>query len=384
MWAAAVLAVVVVAAETGVYENTGHWLRYGGPLWPLFTWDYGWYEVIANFGGYPAHNPLTPPYAFFPLWPLLLRASGSIPDWAWAFACVLASSALAFVGLASADPRRSGWRAAVALACWPGSFLLLLAYPDAVALAAAVWAAYFALRGNPWLAGPIAAVAAAARPNGVLIAIPLALATRSPLLGRAFAAAVPIAAAAAVEIFFWRRSGDPRAFFHAQALPIWQRNGPARLSKWPGHVADAFQSHAGLLVVGLVVAAAAVGAALRLAGRWYALGVAYAFVVLALLLGAQSPVTRIQSAIAAVAFPALVLLWSRWRVYLPWAVFATAVLATSFFSGSVTSFGRQALFAFPLFWAVGDGPRLLRHPLVVAAAIAANVAYALTLTRYTP
>ena len=83
-------------------------------------------------------------------------------------------------------------------------------------------------------------------------------------------------------------------------------------------------------------------------------------------------------------FPVLVLLWRRGRDYVPWALFATAVLATSFFSGSVTSFGRQALFAFPLFWTVADGPPLLRHRVVAAAAIAANVAYALTLTRYSP
>jgi hypothetical protein len=106
--------------------------------------------------------------------------------------------------------------------------------------------------------------------------------------------------------------------------------------------------------------------------------------VLGLLLGAQSPVTRIESALAAVAFGALVLLWMRGRPYVPWALFASAVLAASFLSGSVISFGREALFAFPLFWAVADGPRLVRHPLVAIAAIAANVAYALTLTKYTP
>jgi hypothetical protein len=382
VWAAAVVALVVITSRANAWDNPLGWLHHGGSLWPLFTWDYGWYELIAKLG-YPAHQ-LTPVYAFFPLWPLLLRASGSIADWAWAFAIVLIATALAFVGLVFAKPEGTHWRSAAILACWPGSFLLLLAYPDALALAAAVWAAAFAHRGWPWLAGPVAAVAAAARPNGVFLAIPLALATRSGLAGRAFAAAAPIAAAGAVELFFWRRSGDPRVFFHAQALPIWQRNGPTRLTKWPGHVVHAVQTHAGLLAVGAVVAAVVVVAVFRYAGRWWALGVAYLFAVATLLLGAQTPVTRIQSAIAAVAFPALVLLWLRGRAYLPWALFATAVLGTSLFSGSVTSFGRQALFAFPLFWAAADAPRLVRHPLVAAAAVAANVAYALTLTKYTP
>jgi hypothetical protein len=380
-WAAAIVVYVVVASHANAWDDPQQWARHGGSLWPLFTWDYGWYELIAHLG-YPAHI-LTPVYAFFPLWPLMLRASGPIPDWAWSFALVLISTALAFVGVALTD-RRGGWRAAAVFACWPGSFLLLLAYPDALALAAAVWASWFALRGNPWIAGPIAAVAAAARPNGVLIAIPLALVVRSSLPGRAFAVLCPVAAAGAVELFFWHRSDDPRAFFHAQALPIWQRNGPARLTKWPGHLEHAFQTHAGVLAVGLLIGLAVIAGVYRLAGRWYAVGVAYAFAVLALLLGAQSPVTRIQSAMAAVAFTALVLLWWRRREYLPWAIFATVVLGTSFFSGSVTSFAREALFAFPLFWAVADGPRLLRHPLVAAAAIAANLAYAITLTKYTP
>ena len=175
-----------------------------------------------------------------------------------------------------------------------------------------------------------------------------------------------------------------RVFFHAQSLPIWRRNGPSRLTKWPGHLAHAFETHIGLIVVGAIVAVIVIAILVRFVGWTYALGAAYVFLVLGLLLGAQSPVTRIESAMAAVAFGALVLLWALGRAYLPWALFATAVLGISFVSGSVISFGREALFAFPLFWTVADGPRLLRHPLVAVAAIAANVAYALTLTKYAP
>ena len=380
LWAAAIVLFLAVMSSLDAWDDPLHWQRHGGPLWPLFTWDYGWYETIATYG-YP-HVAGTV-YAFFPLWALLLRASGGIPDWAWAFGLVLVSTALAFIGVAIGDGR-SGWRAAGALACWPGSFLLLLAYPDALALAAGAWAAAFALRGRPLLAAAAGAVAAAARPNGVLLAIPLALATRSGPGGRALAAAGPVAAAAAVQIFFWRRSGDWQVFFRAQSQPVWQRNGPSRLAKWPSHVASAFESHALLLVVAAIVAVAVVGLVYRRAGAFAAVAAVYVFVVCALLLGAQQASTRIESGLAAVAFAALVLAWRRGRAMLPWALFATAVLAASFLSGSVTSFGRQALFAFPLFWAVGDGPRTLRHPLLVAGAVAANVAYALTVVKYTP
>jgi hypothetical protein len=382
LWALAVLTVVIVGAETDAFADPQHWNRHGGPLWPLFTWDYGWYLFIAQ-SGYP-RDVLSPVYAFFPLWPLIMRASGAMADWIVAFAVVIVASGLAFLGIAVGSPSRRGWRAALVLACWPGSFMLLLGYPDALALAAAAWAAALALRGRPWLAGVLAAVGAAARPTGVLIAIPLALVTRSGIPGRVFAAGAPIVAAAAVQIFFWERSGDPRAFFHAQALPIWERNGPSRLTKWPGHIADAFQAHAALIVIGAIVAVVLIVVLARMFNPWYGAVIGYAFVVGALLFAAQSPVSRIQSGIAAVVFPVVVVLWRLGARYRPWALFATAVVAVSFFSGSVTSFGRQALFAFPLYWALADGPKQFRHPLVAVAAIAANVAYLLTITKYAP
>ena len=382
-WVGAVLGVVVGGVKSGaIADPLLKWPHVGGSLWPLFTWDYGWYRAVAIFG-YP-HGQGGPLYAFFPLWPLVLRASGSIPDWIAAFAVVVAASGLAFAGVAAASPSARGWRAAIVFACWPGSFFLLLAYPDALAVAAAAWAAALALRGRPWAAGILGALAAVARPTGFLIAIPLALVARASRTGRLFAAAAPVATALAVHAFFWARSGDALAFYHAQSLPIWQRNGPSRLQKWPGHLAHAFDVHAALVIPSAVVATVVVVVVARRVGRWYAAGAAYAFAAGLLLLGAQTPQSRIQSAILAVAVPLLGLLWQLGTRYRPWALFATAVLAVSFFSGTVTSFARQALFAFPLYWAVADGPRPLRHPLVAVAAVAANVAYTLTLAKYAP
>jgi hypothetical protein len=381
-WLAAVLGVVIGGVEAGAISDPHHnWPHFSGPLWPLFTWDFGWYRGIASLG-YP-HGHGGPLYAFYPLWPLVLRASGSIPDWAVAFAVVVAASGFAFLGVAASSPSGQGRRAALALACWPGSFMLLLAYPDVVALAAATWAAALVLRQRPYLAGAVGAVAAVARPTGVLIAIPLFFVARGKP-ARAVAAGAPIAAAAAVEIYFWQRSGDPRAFIHAQQLPIWQRNGPSRLSKWPGHIAHAFDVHAWLLIGAALVAAVLIVLVTRRLNRWYGGGVAYAFVVIALLFGAQTTQTRIQSAILAAAVPVVGLLWWLGPRYRPWALFATAVIAVSFLSGTVTSFARQALFAFPVYWAVADGPRPLRHPLVAVVAVAANVAFALTLAKYAP
>jgi hypothetical protein len=382
IWLAAVLGVVIGGVEAGAISDPLHsWVHYGGPLWPLFTWDFGWYHAVAEFG-YP-HGHGGPFYAFFPLWPLVLRASGSIPDWAAALAVVIAASGLAFLGVAASNPSGQARRAALALACWPGSFMLLLAYPDVLALAAAAWAAVLVLRGRPFLAGALGAVAAVARPTGFLIAIPLLLVARGPR-ARAVAAGAPLAAAVAVQIFFWRRSGDALAFIHAQELPIWHRNGPSRFSKWPGHIAHAFSVHAWLLIAGALIGVVLVALVARRLGRWYAGALAYALVAGALLFGAQTPQTRIESAVLAVAVPILGVLWWLGPRYRPWALFATAVVAVSFLSGTVTSFARQALFAFPIYWAVADGPRPLRHPLVAVAAVIANVAFALTLAKYAP
>jgi hypothetical protein len=193
-----------------------------------------------------------------------------------------------------------------------------------------------------------------------------------------------VAAAVAVQLYFWRRSGDALAFVHAQELPIWKRNGPSRLSKWPGHVAHAFSIHATWLIAAALVGLVLIALVARRLGRWYAGGLAYALAAGALLLGAQTTQTRIESAILALSLPILALLWRLGPRYRPWALFATAVIAVSFFSGTVTSFARQALFAFPVYWAVADGPRPLRHPLVALVAVVANVAFALTLARYPP
>src|ERR1051326_7191382 len=193
----------------------------GTPLFPFFSWDFGWYNAIAHHGYPPVADRF---YAFFPLWPWLLRASGSIADWKLAGGLTVVGSGLAFLGVAAGSPAGRPRQAAIALACWPGSCLLLLAYPDGLALAAAVWAAVLFTRERPVFAAPLGAAAALPRPNGFLIALPLALLSRGRGWAYKLAALAPVAAAASVEIFFWERSDRVGAFFHAQKL--WGRSGP--------------------------------------------------------------------------------------------------------------------------------------------------------------
>jgi hypothetical protein len=281
----------------------------------------------------------------------------------------------------AANPRRRIWQSAVALACFPGSFALLLAYPDGLALAAAAGAAALAMRGRPIPAAFLAALAAAARPNALLIAIPLAAIARGRSRIYWLAVAAPIAAAAVVHGYFWERSGVWDPFLRAQSQ--WHRGGPGTFRTWASHVSHALERHGGI-VIPLTLVGAAVLVYLWRSGSLYGLWVAYALVVAALLAGTQSTRTLTESARAAVVLPLCALLWRFGREYRPWALFATAVVALSLFSGTIQSFGRQALFAFPILWAATDGPRLPRRPAVVALAIAANVALTLAIPRWAP
>jgi hypothetical protein len=378
VWLGAILLTVAIGLAAGAYTRVPGWLT-GRGLWPLFAWDYNWYHLVA-YQGYP--NGLGGrEYAFFPLWPKLIRWSGSIPDVVAAAAVAWAASGLAFFGIAEGTPR-TRLQTGLALACWPGSFALTLAYPDSLALAAAAWAAVLALRGRPLAAGLAGAVAALARPGGFLIALPLAWLARDKGPRAWLGAAAPVAAAAAVEGYFWARSDRVTAFFDAQKL--WGRKGPARFGDWADHLGRLLERH-GLLIGLLAVGAVAVTLlAWRQFGFWPTAVVAYACGAALLLAATQSLEAFVDSARAALILPLLVVLWRLGPHYRPWAAFATAVVALLLLSGTMQSFGRQSLFAFPIFWAIAAGPRRLRHPLLALLGFAANLGLALLLTRFAP
>jgi hypothetical protein len=378
VWLGAILATVSIGLAAGAYTRMPGWLS-GRGLWPLFAWDYNWYHLVA-YQGYPGGLGGRE-YAFFPLWPKLIRWSGSIPDPVAAAALAWAASGLAFFGIAEGT-RRARLQSALALACWPGSFALTLAYPDAIALAAAAWAAVLALRGRPLAAGLAGAVAALARPGGFVIALPLAWLARGKGLRAWLGAAAPVVAAATVEAYFWARSDRATAFFDAQRM--WGRKGPARFGDWLDHVGGLLERH-GLLIGLLAVGAAAASLlAWRQFGFWPTAVVAYAGAVALLLAATQSLEAFVDSARAALILPLLVVLWRLGPRYRPWAAFATAVIVLLLLSGTMQSFGRQSLFAFPVFWALAEGPRWLRLPPLAALGFAANLGLALLLTHFAP
>src|SRR5215831_3691947 len=107
VWLAVVVAAVFVLTATGLVDPSHR--PAGGRLWPLWSWDWGWYSGIAHHGYPPQPGPQ---YAFFPLWPLVLRASGPLPEWVVGGAVAGGASLLAFTGVAAAgaalvSPRRT-------------------------------------------------------------------------------------------------------------------------------------------------------------------------------------------------------------------------------------------------------------------------------------
>jgi hypothetical protein len=150
-------------------------------LAPLARWDAVWYLEIANagYGGEP-HRA-----AFFPLYPLLVRALGEagggspaallIASYLVALAAFLAALVLLYRLAALELGRPLARPTLVLLAIFPGSLFFGAPYSESVFLLASVGAFYAARTGNWAWAGVAAAAAAATRSAGVLLLLPLAL-----------------------------------------------------------------------------------------------------------------------------------------------------------------------------------------------------------------
>jgi hypothetical protein len=358
-WALGVVVVLLAARFLGAI-GPAHG-RVGGALWPLWSWDFDLYRYVARHWYTEGH--VDPTYAFFPLWPALLRVARPASEWVVPELVVVVATLAAFLGVANLVPRGDRRRVAVTLAVWPGSFVLALAYPDALALACAAWACVLAARGRAGAAAALGVLAALARPPAFLVAIPLFALSR-----RWWVAAAPVAAAAAVHGYFWLRSGSPFAFARAQSN--WHR-GAASFGHWWDRLGD--RPWLAAVVVLLAVLVVALRGQLRFAP--------YVLLAPLVVLAARTEATAVQVAQAAFVLPLAALLWRRNRM---WATYATAVLALSLLSGSVQSFGRQALLAFPLFWAPSEGPPWLRTRAVALLALAANIALCATVTRWAP
>jgi hypothetical protein len=147
-------------------------------------WDAGWYLQIAREGY--MHSPgQQSNTAFFPLYPMLMRAlhslSGSESDASW-FACGIAVSNFALIaGLAAffllvrrEFDEETAKRAVWYILVFPTTLFFSAVYTEALFFAATVASIYYARTERWWLSGLAGAAAALTRSPGFVIVVPLA------------------------------------------------------------------------------------------------------------------------------------------------------------------------------------------------------------------
>jgi hypothetical protein len=254
VWAAAIAAVLLfgLSDRAADFDPAGLTTPFGATgdvlAAPLGRWDSVWFMAIAADGyGEGARE------AFFPLYPLLVRAVGA-PLGSALVGGALASTALLGVALVllhrlvELDHDRAVARNAVLVtALFPTSFFFSAVYSESLFLALSIGAVYAARRERWAWAGALGALAATTRSAGVLLLVPLAmiylweagrpsLRARRPLRAdAAWLALVPLGLAAYCGVLALG-GHDALAPFHAQE--VWFRSfaGPFA-GAWDGVVA---------------------------------------------------------------------------------------------------------------------------------------------------
>lgn len=199
-------------------------------LWPLRENFLGLITPWANFDG--AHyasiardNFGVFQFAFFPIYPQLIRSVESVTQLPYEFVAVSISHAAFFIGLflfwryLKDSPGRV-WSLVLFLA-YPASFYFAAAYSESVFFALAA-GTLLSVQKKKWiLAGLLAGLSSATRLVGVFLWLPIAL---SMWQQRRFMksidwVAIFIAPAGLVGYmtYLWKSVGDPLAFFHVQA-----------------------------------------------------------------------------------------------------------------------------------------------------------------------
>lgn len=156
----------------------------GRPWWEGWVnWDAGWYRHVALLG-YDYTPGIQGSVAFFPLYPLLMRAGHRLFGSDIGPGVVIAlSSGTAAVLLLSRWFRdrlspEAAWTALLLVLLYPFSFFLFgPMYADATCLLAVVGSFMALEHGHPWLAGLIGAAATATRPLGAVLVIGLVVRT---------------------------------------------------------------------------------------------------------------------------------------------------------------------------------------------------------------
>jgi hypothetical protein len=201
--------------------------------------DAFWYRQIATHGYEPPSHDRTPKntWAFFPLYPFLVRALGGGGD-AFPLIAVLTSNLalLAALFTVAAAGRELGAsddiveRAACYMALFPTSYLFSLPMTESVYLLLSAGSFLAAARQRWWGAGILGALASATRVIGVCLLPALLLVPRQQRQRTtrqlSWLALVPLGIVGFIA-YLYTRTGDALAFIHAQTL--WGRGASATL-----------------------------------------------------------------------------------------------------------------------------------------------------------
>ena len=236
------------------------------------SWDGGWYYRLA-LNGYPHEVPdatgvaVQSPLGFFPLFPMAARQLSILPGVGPLATMVLINLLGGLVATVvvwrladSVWDRPTADRAAVLFAFFPGTFVFAMAYSEGLALALVAGCLLFLHKQQWLLAGILAALATATRPNAIALvpaaAIAAFLAIRS---NRRWSALVAPALAplgfVAFHVFLRHHTGRWDAYLFTQAEGWGQHASlmatPDLLSKfWDQPFAN---TNEGLYVVGVIL-----------------------------------------------------------------------------------------------------------------------------------
>jgi hypothetical protein len=166
------------AALNHVSATTHPWVNM------LSRWDAGWYVEIAR-NGYQYEPGRPSNAAFFPLYPLLIRATHTVlflpdSDYWWLLAGIVLSNIALLVALAYFRSllfmdfdQKTVSRAIIYLLIFPTTFFFLSVYSESLFLALTVGGFYYG-RKNCWLtACMLTALATVTRSQGIILVLPL-------------------------------------------------------------------------------------------------------------------------------------------------------------------------------------------------------------------
>jgi hypothetical protein len=193
----------------------------------LLSMDGGWFRAIA-LDWYDRHDGLggTTEYPFFPLFPgvggvlmrLGLPSTVALAGLAWTGALFAMAGARLLAKRHLGDDAAAWTPWVIALA--PGGLSLILGYSDSFYLAALVWAVLAVDQRRWWLAGVLAAVATASRPNGVIAVIAvvaIAIGLRATIRQIATLVAPSVAFIAIWMLYLWQTTDDALLFWTAKS-----------------------------------------------------------------------------------------------------------------------------------------------------------------------